>query len=558
MITLINSQSPRARYIEEILDHAGIAWQQGLQPERGQSITIVHAGESLDAEQRDRLSHAVEEGGALIVIGGNAGLESLSGTVESVPIREGYIVAPDASHPITAAAHQPLHVFGGHILKVSDADRLAELEGGGVAIAARRVGPGAVVVFGPDIVWSVAHIQTGTPVTKDGAPAPDGSAPLDDDILKAEDGLVLDWKKDRQQTLQPGDVAMVVPGLDEHYPAGNTPWFSVPIADELRDLLLRAIAWAAAEVSAPLVAIDAWPEGVSAVGTISHDSDFNVDEHAHTTLRLLKQADITSTWCHIYGPNYEEQYRPDTFAQIIAAGHEMALHYNALPRDGGAWGQQHFRQQAQFVANEAGVEGFTTNKNHYTRWEGQTEFYSWMLDEGIQVDQSRGPSKKGTVGYPFGSSLPARPINPDTGEIYDLFVIPMQFQDLWLTAPPYQARDTIIQARRHRGVAHFLFHQIHVHTKPDVAQAFLSVINRGRDAGLEWWRSDEINAWERDRRRIHITPDGDWLAISGAPRHRTAVALVLATADEPDPVERYGQHWRPVPLRDDATATPMS
>lgn len=551
MITLVNAERPQARYIEEILAHAGMPWSH--QRSEWERIIIVHAGESLDSGTRDRIAHEVRSGAALITIGGTAGLDDVVGASDGDPIDESYIVGPSLDHSITSRAHEPLHVFGGRKLRTSGGRSIASLIDGGDAIVVNQVGEGVAVAFGPDIAWSVAHIQTGTPVYADAAPAPDGSAPLNDDILKAEDGLVLSWDKDRYQTHKGDPLDSTILGIDENYPNGDTPWFAVPIADELRDLLLRAISWAASEIGAPLACIDAWPEGIEAVGMISHDSDLNVDAHAHTALRLLEEADVTSTWCHMWGPKYEDSYDAGTFPKVIEAGHEIALHYNAFDRDGGAWGQDHFKTQAAFVRNEAGVDGFVSNKNHYTRWEGHTEFYDWLIDEGIQIDQSRGPSKKGSVGYPFGSCLPLRPINPETGAFYDILELPFQFQDLWLTTPEYQSESTIAQALRHRGVAHFLFHQIHLHTKPEVAKAFLAVIERGRDAGLEWWRCEEINFWERARREITISHNDDGVTITGAPKDRTAVALVLANQSDEGTVERYGQHWKSASLNEDST-----
>lgn len=546
MITLVNAETPRARYIEEVLSHAGMTWSHHTT--NFEPIIIVHAGQALDTATRDRILHEVHSGAVLITIGGTAGLDDLVGATDGETINEGYIVDPHTSHDITSLAHDPLHVFAGRKLRASGGTPLASLSDGGSAIVVNEVGKGVAIAFGPDIAWSIAHIQTGTPVLEDAAPAPDGSAPLNDDILKAEDGLVLSWDQDRYQTHKGDPLDSSVLGIDANYPNGDIPWFSVPIADELRDLLLRAISWAAKQTSTPLACVDAWPEGIHAIGMISHDSDLNVDAHAQTTLRLLDEAGVKSTWCHMWGPKYDDVYEPGTFRQVHDAGHEIALHYNAFDRDGGAWGQEHFKAQAAFVRNEAGIEGFVSNKNHYTRWEGHTEFYDWLIDEGIQIDQSRGPSKKGTVGYPFGSCLPVRPTNPETGAFYDLLELPFQFQDLWLTSPEYQSETTIAQALRYHGVAHFLFHQIHLHTKPEVSRSFLGVIERGRDAGLDWWRCDEINFWERARREITVTRDGDGFVVTGAPANHTAVALLLASEDEEETVERYGQQWKTVSL----------
>lgn len=95
----------------------------------------------------------------------------------------------------------------------------------------------------------------------------------------------------------------------------------------------------------------------------------------------------------------------DLHRAITLAGHEDALHYNAMgDADIATWGWPQMRAQYAWAQAVTGVEGIVSNKNHYTRWEGWTEFYTWCEKLGIEIDQSRGPSKQGTVGFPFGTA----------------------------------------------------------------------------------------------------------------------------------------------------------
>lgn len=520
MITLVSNADTSTRYLEEIVSHAGLAWRwkdiAGLDASDGIIVLTGHA--SLDTPGRERIADRVRSGTALIVTGGTAGLDEIVGASQAGPAVEGYLTGLDARHAVSAGIHAALHGFEATPLWATNGTTLARLVDAGMGtvlgdgIVVSRHGAGTTLAIAVNIPASVLHIQNGTPVHADGEPAPDGTAPLDDGILKAEDGLVLSWEHDRVQTAQ-GRVPECT-GIDPAYPAGDTPWFAVPIADELRLLLLQGIAWAARQTGRSLVMLQEWPNGHDAVTMMSHDSDLNLDASAHTTLRLLDEAGISSTWCHMWGPRYADTYEPGTFPMIRDAGHELALHYNAFETDGGTWGREHLAAQAAFVRNEAGVDGFVSNKNHYTRWEGHLGFYHWLVDEGIEIDQSRGPSKKGTVGYPFGSSLPTMPLHPETGHFIDVLELPMQFQDLSLTTPPYMAATTREQARRHHGVAHYLFHQIHLHTKGDVVDAFRHLVSDVHNAGMEWWTSSQINDWKRTRRLVTTTMDGDTISIS--------------------------------------------
>lgn len=521
MIGLYRGGSSYFRYAEEILSHAGIAWRPITPP---QLVAGAHPGVALILHGEARLSDAerlaiqeyVAEGGALVVTGGTAGLTDLLGAAATEPLTEGFL-ALDPAHPVTTGLTSSLHVFGGHLLEarggrsigtVLDADRKAT---GAHAVVVNRYGRGVTVAIGPDLPNSVLHIQLGAPVWEDGAPAPDGTGPIDDQILKADDGVVLSWVHDRERQTLPEPVPEC-PGTHPNYPSGDTPWFMQPVADELRELLLKAVCWAAAQTDKAVPLLWYWPRGLKAVGLISHDSDHNVDEAAQTTLRVLDEMGIHSTWCIMTGPNWPNRYTRQTYEQVKAAGHEIALHYNALPMDGGLWSREEFLRQLAWVKAETGTQSILSNKNHYTRWEGKLEFFRWMEDAGVESDQSKGPSKKGNVGYPHGSCLPWFPFDGEEQRFLNVLEIPLQTQDLWLTAPYAIAGQIITMAVRHHGVAHFLFHQNHIHVQPEVAAALRRAVTDGREAGLEWWTGARINNWERLRRKITVTceaaPDG--------------------------------------------------
>lgn len=528
MIRLLRDTTSSSRYLEEILSQAGLSLEcpNTTEAPGPGTIMLVSGSQFLSYDAREQLRESVHSGAGMVVVGGTAGLDDVIGAA-SHEVGEGYLSDFDPSHPVTAGLPSPLHSFDAVGLRATSGRSLAKLRDFsncaivGDSVVTHHYGGGASVTLGVDIAASVLHIQLGREIHEDGVPAPDGTAPIDDGILKTDDGVVLSWEYDRIQT----ELAAPVPdcpGKDQTYPNGATPWFGRPVADELRTLLLQSIAWVASETGQNLALLAEWPDHLQAVGLVSHDSDGNLDDGARTALRLLDEAEINSTWCHIWSSSYSDAYCPTTFAAIKQAGHELALHYNALDRDGGVWGRKHLAGQVASVRKEAGVDQFTSNKNHYLRWEGGTEFYHWLVDEGIQVDQSKGPSKKGNVGYPHGSSMPWFPLDCVTGKFIDVIELPLQFQDLWLTTPYYPSSTTIAEAKRHHGIAHFLFHQVHLHTKPQVAQAMLNVVAHGRKEGLAWWTSAQINKWQRSRRKTSVTICGSRIiihtdrAVSGA------------------------------------------
>lgn len=514
MISVLSDDRASSCYLEEILSHAGLTWRRMIDQELGgeglKEHVIVVAGRVAISESAGAwLSTFVQQGGALVAVGGTFGLDDLLAARGSGPLSEGYL-ALEPDHPIAEGLTSSLHVFGGVDLRAQGGTSLGRVRDihheltSTDAVIVNRAGRGVTVAIAPDIPGSVLYIQQGRAIHADGSPAPDGSAPIDDQILKTDDGVVLSWAFDREQSVLDRPEPDC-PGKHPAYPDGDTPWFAQAVADDLRELLVRAICWAAATSAQPLALLWYWPRGLQGIGLISHDSDLNIDDSARTTLQVLGELDIRSTWCTMWGPNWPGRYTSQTYSLVKDAGHEVALHYNGLPEDGGAWGEEHLISQAAWLRQEAGVARITSNKNHYLRWEGDVDCFRWLESEGIESDQSKGPSKRGNVGYPHGSCQPWFPYDAEQERFLNVLEIPVQTQDLWLTAPYAIAGPIIHQALKQHGVAHFLFHQRHIHQRPEVAAALRQVVADGRSCRLEWWTGTEINAWERLRRKIRVT-----------------------------------------------------
>jgi hypothetical protein len=303
--------------------------------------------------------------------------------------------------------------------------------------------------------------------------------------LKAEDGLVLDWQRDRSPMEPDG-----------------TPVFLEPITDELREIILRAIFFAAQQQGIALPMLWYWPRGLKAVGHISHDSDGNNPELAAALLQVMNRNRVKSTWC-IMHPGYPREF----YGELKEHEFEIALHYDA--HTGGeltSWSRENFVFQHRWLMDEAGLEHIFSNKNHYTRWESRLDFFRWCEESGIRSDQSRGPSKKGTIGFPLGGSQPFFPLDDqaDPPRYLDVLEVNMLTQDLVIVCPAEYGRQLLDSALRHHGVAHFLFHPAHI-LKPGVADALGDLLEYGRSQGLEWWTSQQIYRWEKLRRGVEAS-----------------------------------------------------
>ncbi len=492
--------NPRAGswvYIAEILRRSGVFFEQlspaelPSLPGRGNPIVLLAGDLQLTSAQRQALATLVKKGGSLIGIGGTSGLAEVFGVRGGRPLAEGWIRVTAEDHPMTAGLRSSLHVFGGYALQTGPAISLAQVESGsqgakGSAIVENRFGKGQAVLLGPDLLFSIVHIQQGVPVLQDGRAAPDGSAAINEGELKAEDGLVLDWQRDRTP-MQPDEV----------------PVFLEPVSDELRELILRSILHVASIQGITLPLIWYWPRGLKAVGHISHDTDGHDPAKAEALLEVMNRCKVKSTWCTLYPGGY-----PKEFYRTLRQQHfEIALHYDA--RSGGpetSWSKENLVLQHRWLMEEAGLQQIISNKNHYTRWEGRLDLLRWCEEVGIKSDQTRGPSKKGTIGFPLGGSQPYFPLDDeaDTPRLMDVLEVNMLTQDLVVVCPRQYGRQLLDSVLSHHGVAHFLFHPAHI-LKPGVADALRELVDYGRTQGLEWWTNEEIYEWEMGRRGVDVT-----------------------------------------------------
>lgn len=530
----VNVRAHTWMYIKEILQHAGLFFQQ-ISPSglpsllSGTKSVVVLAGDlRLSEVERDVLSRLVKSGGTLIGIGGTSGLDPVFGVSSKKPLMEGWIKVTAQAHPVTADLRSSLHVFGGYAVKTESATVLAEMESGrqgakGSAILENRWGKGRALLLAPDLVFSIVHIQQGIPVFQDGRPAPDDSASIDDGELKAEDGLVLDWQRDR--------TAMEPDGV---------PVFLEPISDELRAVILRSIFHLAQHQGIRLPMLWYWPRVLQAVGHISHDTDGHDPDKAVALLEVMNACKVKSTWCTLYPGGYPRAFY-DTLKQ---QGFEIALHYDA--RSGGtqtSWSKENFLLQHRWLKEIAGLEHIVSNKNHYTRWEGRLDFLRWCEQVGINADQTRGPSKKGTIGFPLGGSHPYFPLDDEANppRFLKVLEVNMLTQDLVVVCPREYGKQLLDAVLRQYGVAHFLFHPAHI-LKPNVADALAELVDYGRAQGIEWWTSKQICTWEMLRRgvRAQFEPDST-LSLQAAKPLRESTLLFLAAGKKPGSIRINGQ-----------------
>jgi hypothetical protein len=527
-------------YIFEILAHAGV-FHTRFPPDQFQSVLpqlriLITVGEmDLPDAVRKQLSDWIEAGGAWLSLSGLCGMEAVLG-VERMKntyanwgggvrsLGEGYLSPVEADHPTLAHLNRPLHYFGGAAVQAQGATPLAmALDAHGRETAQpvlleRSVGKGRCILIAPDLTGTIVTIQQGRgAVTRDGVPSPDGTSPVNDGVLKSDDGAALDWIFDREP----------VPGTE------GLQIFIQPIADLWRELLLRGIFHLASLTQTALPVLWYWPEKLPAIGHLSHDTDGNDPKLAQRLLDCLAAGEVTSTWCVIL-PGYEASL----MRRIRSAGHEFATHYDSMTK-GLPWSADQFDRQFAELKSLFEGEQPVTNKNHYLRWEGDTDLWDWCLKHGIQLDQSKGASKTGEAGFNFGTCHPYFPVRFD-GSAINVLELPTPTQDLCVFAPESIFEPLLAQAIKNHGVLHLLFHPAHFH-RDDVANSIANAIARGKQQGLQWWTGRQINTWERARRAVRLNAmDSRSITVQSDSPLKNATVLRLAPSSAAGDFEAWG------------------
>lgn len=514
------------------------------------AVGVALVVDTPDDDAAAALLNWADGGGHLVACGGDPSWTGVGGDV----VGEDLVVL--GSGITSECVPRRVRAFGGHALRLpagTDADATVEAEwasSGRPAIVRIPHGQGAVTVVGPDVWGAIVRITQGWPVEADGVAAKDGSAPMDDGILKCDEAIALSLDDDR--ILPEGATRFGETYEHVMPPSTSLPFFGVPHADLWREALLHILLSAAGPAAA---FVYFWPDGSPAVGHVSHDSDANDDPSGNAALECFAALDLRVTWCFMYPGGYS----PAIYTEALRAGHEPALHYNAmLDTPDCIWGFDKLTEQLRWARDQVGNAPIITNKNHYTRWEGWDDFFLWCEELGILVDQSHGPSVQGTIGFPFGTCHPHYPVaGAQLGNrLIDVLNLPLQTQDLYLTCTREVKDAFVAEALRRHGVVHLLFHGQHLQLREQVREALTEAVTTLRAAGVPFWTSAEIHAWQVARRQLRVSsaavPGGLEITVESG-MDVPGVALLIAVPDSLTDssvnaglVERFGRLFRQI------------
>ena len=509
---LVSDSTNKAQYFREIITYSGLLHSKielsDIETIENSACIIIFYGRfDYDKKLAKNIKKLAKKGHSIIIVnpsGGSKRLEryagikirdpgdfpfSIGGT-QNNSLGEGFLRISDkglTDHFMDKLAENPfpLHGFGSTAIKSADSKIIATYtpttnSSSYPCITSRDIGNGRIIIFGPDIVYTTRKIQEGNYVFQDGVTPADGMAPIDDGILKCEDGLVLDWNADRRPVS----------------PSYKVPAFIVPIVDVWRELLVQIIILAGHKSKVPIKRVMYWPEGSEFAALISHDTDGNDEELARILLQRINDYGIKTTWCLI-----PPGYSPDLCKEIKTHGHELAFHFDAQSyKLLDIFSFESLEGQFQDTLENTRIKSFYSNKNHYTRWERRTEFFQWLSKLGMKIDQSKGPSKCGTIGFRVGSAHPWIPTD-NYGNLIDCLELSFQSQDLGMQGPDDIGPEIVDAVRSVNGVVHFIFHPAHS-KKKDVQKRLDELVDYIKKNGGKFMRSIDIGKWFYERRKL--------------------------------------------------------
>lgn len=389
---LLAEEDRYAPYYKEALDHAGLRHEVIQRPalaDLGRIDVLLLAGYgSLSEAYSTAIAAWVRQGGVLVCSGGTWDLGPLLGLAEPFRHCTNEVIYPAGEHRQWSSGAPHARFFGGEVTNVAGSQPIASTKDGKIAIGKKKAGKGFAYFVGPHVGQTIALMQLGHSVECDGIGPSDGSARLDDGLLRAEDGTNLDFREDRLEI------------------EGCAPFFAYPHADVIREIWIRTILAATDDAGSSALLTWHWPRGSEATAMLSLDCESFDAERVHKVHRLLSMYGSRAVWM-IALPGYPL----DVYRALRSWEHEVGLIF--VTDDAGGWHEEKLKIQHVAVSRNAAAPAMVSARPLDGKWRGYVNFYDLAENGGARLSLSKGGRQPGTSGFLFGTSHPFFPIKRD-------------------------------------------------------------------------------------------------------------------------------------------------
>lgn len=530
---LLAEGDPHAPYYREALEHAGLRHEiVGLSDlnELSRCDVLVLAGYgSLAAGHEAAISAWVRQGGSLVCSGHTWGLASILGLTDERHCSNGAMQGTQGDRMWPEAA-PAVRFFGGRVGSAAGVSPIATLEDGAIAVGRRKVGRGATFFVGPHVGQSIATMCLGRSVECDGIGPADGSARLDDGILRAEDGLSLPFE-------------------DRTSIEGSPPFFGIAYADVLREILIRAIVEAAQSAGTQPVLTWHWPRNLDATALLTIECESYETGPVQKMHRLLSMYGGRAAWL-VAPPGYPL----DVYRALRSWEHEIGM---AFSSDQTPWHEDKIKIQHVALSRSASVPSLLAVRPSAGAWRGYASFYELAERAGSRLSVSKGGRQAGTAGFLFGTCHPFFPTRRDgaahliSEQPYTVFM-PGQ-------VTPEAVSIAILEHTLARAGC------LHVALTPEALSnsdgfsALKRLLSECRQHRAEFLLPEEIYKFERARRsvriiartigeegQIHVASDSRMEGLTVMFGGPAVHASVNGLATRCRPVERYGATFQTI------------
>lgn len=486
---------PYSPYYAEAMADTGLRFESpaSLKPEDiAQFDVLVFGGVGvLDREDASTVAEWLGRGGMAVFSGSAWGAASLLGLKPGGQHLSVGSVVPRKGASIAINGVDFIKFYGSKVHNSAQAETLWELTSGGVGLSVAGIGRGKVWYLAPHLGQTTAQMVFGRSVETDAIGPTDGSARLDDGILRAEDGINLDYLDDRSHT------------------EDGAPYFAFAHADALRELFSRCVLAAAQATGRPFFAIGQWPHGVEAAGLLSIDCDSNDEDRFNEVARMVANIGGRPVWM-VEVPGYSQE----VYRRMRGSLHEAGLLYSP---DKGKWETEGLRLQHTSLARSASFREIAAVRPRDGRWHGHLLVYRMAESAGIKTLISKGGRQLGTSGFSFGSCRPTRPVH--AGRPIEVYELPYA---VYLPAFPDSAVESVLATVTNLGGCLHISSDLTSLESHNCQAALQRMIMLARQANLRFMLPSEIARHLRQRSdaRIQLVLD-----------EKGALANITPTAD---------------------------
>lgn len=484
-----------AQYFREALDHAGLLHQPAhdstLENLEDFDVLLLCGKGSLTSAQLEEIRVWHSRGNAIVCAGGTFGLTQELGIEEcesGVHLSSSYLSPCDDSGTLWPENAPQTRFFGGVVASAAGAKVFAKTEGGFVGAAVRD----RAFFIAPHIGQTIAMLQLGRSVETDCVGPNDGSAVLDDGVLRSEDGTILSFEHDRSCK------------------DSDTPIFEVPYADIVKELWLRAILQACASTGKAPALLWHWPDNAVGVGTFSIECEEFSSDNMSSLLRQLMMIGAPAAWL-VGLPGYPL----DVYRSLLKSGHEVGLLF--LTDDSAGWTEERLRVQQLAMMRSASLGAIVSARPLAGRWKGLKTFYDLAESTGVKLSLSKGGRQPGTTGFLFGTCHLFFPQRKD-GTPYRVAELPYSAHLPGLAAPHESLGPLIDTVGSRYGCFHVGLRSDYVQSETAVS-CLRTLFAAARQNHFAFLTPEQIYDFERSRRTIKHKAwvDGDRCFLSLIP-----------------------------------------